>query len=573
MGGVLGTSGSLVIDHTMDDVPLHQMRNDSLRHGSIATITGGDSPPAYKDDPARLLEKPEERRARKRSHWVAYTTMFVMSIGFSIVLSGVWPYLHELDKNLQKESLGWVIAANPLGQMLASPLLGLWGNKSGSIRLACLSTVVMFIFGNIMYSLLALFNNMGEMAPYYAMIVSRFIVGVSSANVTLCRSYLASSTTLQERTVGISIIAAAQALGFVIGPGIQAILTVAIPDGVDTGVSWFVWDKFTAAGWVAGLLGFINLVLLLPCVFTEYNIADKEREMLKLSRQDDENMKLPKPNYVGICGVLFAFFIVLNMYVLLETLAVPFVMDQYAWSESKAMIVVGVALSAGGLLSSFIYVLNGILSKKYDERKVVILLGLLPMIVGTFLFLPWGNGKIHIQVCHLAGDNTTTVMTTTELTTASGTPETDYISYLLAEATNDTTQICDYGCPASQTWCENTPKLPEVQLLIAFIITFSGYPVAQGIIQAIFSKMLGPKPQGVWMGILTGVGSFSRIMGPIFVSYVYTDFGTRWCFGILSCGMVLALVDLIVFYKRLIPMKLPDVNNKHAYDGPASERS
>ena len=40
----------------------------------------------------------------------------------------------QLDDSLGKEALGWVVAANPLGQMIASPLLGLWGYKTGSIR-------------------------------------------------------------------------------------------------------------------------------------------------------------------------------------------------------------------------------------------------------------------------------------------------------------------------------------------------------------------------------------------------------------------------------------------------------
>lgn len=53
-----------------------------------------------------------------------------------------------------------------------------WFNRG-----ACLSTVAFFIFGNVMYSLLALFENMGSMGTYYAMIISRFIVGVSSGEV------------------------------------------------------------------------------------------------------------------------------------------------------------------------------------------------------------------------------------------------------------------------------------------------------------------------------------------------------------------------------------------------------
>lgn len=43
-----------------------------------------------------LLETEEERRQRWRSIYVIYFTMFQMSLGFSIVLTGVWPYLDKV---------------------------------------------------------------------------------------------------------------------------------------------------------------------------------------------------------------------------------------------------------------------------------------------------------------------------------------------------------------------------------------------------------------------------------------------------------------------------------------------
>ncbi|XP_047495157.1 major facilitator superfamily domain-containing protein 8-like [Penaeus chinensis] len=575
MGGTFGKHGSWVVDHTMDDIPLHHMGGDT-RHGSIATITGGDSTP---DDYTFVLETASERKARKRSHWVAYTTMFVMSIGFSIVLSGVWPYLSELEPSLEKQSLGWVVAANPFGQMIASPLLGLWGNKSGSIRWACITTVIVFILGNAMYSMLHLFQGLSYLSSFYAMIVSRFIVGISSANVTLCRSYLAGSTTLKERTVGIAIIAAAQALGFVVGPGIQTVVTIAIPEPVDTGVDWFVWDKFTAAGWTAALLGLINLILLLPCIFQEYNIAEKERAMMNAGNKD-QALRLPKPDYISLSAILFGFFITLFIYVLLETLAEPFMVDQYGWTDDKAMVVVGIALSGGGFLSIFMFVLSGVLSKKYDERIVMIVVGFVPLMIGTFLFLPWGPGTIPIQVCsnETIGNLTTTMDMTTATTMGTapasllevGPVDSWYFGDINLLETEAGERNCTLGCPEEQEWCQTTPQLPIPQLIVAYIIVILGYPVAQSLGQALFSKILGPKPQGLWMGVLTGVGSFSRIMGPIFVSYVYTNLGTRWTFGILTVSMVLAEVVLMAMFPRLVPMKVPTLEELRGHDGPAA---
>lgn len=43
-----------------------------------------------------VLETAKERRERWRSVYVIYFTMFQMSLGFSIVLTGVWPYLDKV---------------------------------------------------------------------------------------------------------------------------------------------------------------------------------------------------------------------------------------------------------------------------------------------------------------------------------------------------------------------------------------------------------------------------------------------------------------------------------------------
>lgn len=58
--------------------------------------------------------------------------------------------------------------------------------------------------------------------------------------------------------------------------------------------------------------------------------------------------------------------------------------------------------------------------------------------------------------------------------------------------------------------------------------------------------------QGVYMGWLTASGSGARILGPVFISHVYSYLGPRWAFG-LVCGIVLLAIALLgVVYKRLV---------------------
>ena len=45
---------------------------------------------------AKILETPEERRTRMISLKTIYFTMFLMTLGFSIILTGIWPYLDKV---------------------------------------------------------------------------------------------------------------------------------------------------------------------------------------------------------------------------------------------------------------------------------------------------------------------------------------------------------------------------------------------------------------------------------------------------------------------------------------------
>lgn len=83
-----------------------------------------------------------------------------------------------------------------------------------------------------------------------------------TANVTLCRSYLAASTTTKERTFGIAIIAAAQALGFVVGPGEEILLCLGVQLMIrpDLAVLWGVISP--------GVLDQSEAKTTVACVFT-----------------------------------------------------------------------------------------------------------------------------------------------------------------------------------------------------------------------------------------------------------------------------------------------------------------
>lgn len=47
------------------------------------------------EPPPVLLETHSDYRKRNRSLYVIYFTTFLMALGFSIIITGVWPYLDK----------------------------------------------------------------------------------------------------------------------------------------------------------------------------------------------------------------------------------------------------------------------------------------------------------------------------------------------------------------------------------------------------------------------------------------------------------------------------------------------
>ena len=53
--------------------------------------------------------------------------------------------------------------------------------------------------------------------------------------------------------------------------------------------------------------------------------------------------------------------------------------------------------------------------------------------------------------------------------------------------------------------------------------------------------------------MLTLCGSFSRVVGPIAVSYIYEKLGIYWAYGIILIVLTVALILILTTYKKLKP--------------------
>lgn len=108
-----------------------------------------------------------------------------------------------------------VVAAYSLGQSLASPLFGVLGNRVSTLTLLAVSQFPV-VLGNIMYAMTGALPP-GAIASWW-MTAGRLLVGFGGGVMVVARSYCSTCTRRDERNTFLTIVSAAQAIGFIVGP-------------------------------------------------------------------------------------------------------------------------------------------------------------------------------------------------------------------------------------------------------------------------------------------------------------------------------------------------------------------
>ncbi|KAK9398878.1 major facilitator superfamily domain-containing protein 8 [Crotalus adamanteus] len=388
-----------------------------------------------------VMETLQHYRSRWRSIRIMYLTMFFSSVGFSIVIMSIWPYLQQIDKTADPSFLGWIIASYSIA-------------------------------ANFLYAYVHLPPSHNK----YYMLAARALVGFGAGNVAVVRSYIAGATSLTERTNTMANTSACQAVGFILGPVFQALFSLIGEEGILWKLIYLRVNMYTAPVLFGSVLGIINIVLIIA-VFREHHVDDMGQPQNSINTETEENNDVVQDNqqyidHVAVVSTNFLFFIILFIFAVFETIATPLTMDMYAWTRKKAVFINGLILGAVGVESVVVFLAVKELSKRIGERAILYG-GLVIILVGFFILLPWGNQFPNIQWADIRNNS--------------------------------------------------TPR-----------------------------KIIGPKPQGIYMGWLTACGSGGRILGPVFVSQLYSSLGPRWAFGFICGIVILSLLLLEVVYKRLI---------------------
>ena len=128
------------------------------------------------------------------------------------------------------------MAAFSFGQLLTSPLIGVWSNYR-PIKEPLIITLIVSTSGSLLYSYAEAFESDGK----WILMLGRFIMGLGAGiciyifiykyqcipgNIALARSYMSAATLETERNTAMSLLASMQAFGFILGPGMYCICCV-----------------------------------------------------------------------------------------------------------------------------------------------------------------------------------------------------------------------------------------------------------------------------------------------------------------------------------------------------------
>ncbi|KAI4900294.1 hypothetical protein NFI96_010565 [Prochilodus magdalenae] len=469
-------------------------------------------------------------RSRWKSIRVMYFTMFLSSVGFTIVITSIWPYLQKIDDTADASFLGWVVAAYSLGQMVASPLFGLWSNHRPR-REPLVCSIVINISANIYYS----YVDLPHSHKKYHMLLARAFVGFGAGNVAVVRSYVAGATSLKERTSAMANMSACQALGFILGPALQAALSFIGEEGFFVKILQLKFNLYTAPALLAACFGVINILLVIT-ILREHRVDDYGKQIGAINYVSEEQVAVAPEvegniDQIAVLTSNILFFIILFIFAVFETISTPLSMDMFAWTRKEAVLYNGIILAAIGFESIIVFLVVKIISVRIGDRPVL-WGGLVIIFIGFFILLPWGNHYPKIQWANLQNSSMPTVG--------------------LGDNPLSNSTVEPTGCPFEQIWCQYTPAIHLAQYITSDILIGVGYPACNVMSYTLYSKILGPKPQGVYMGWLTASGSGARTLGPVFVSHVYTILGPRWAFSLICSIVLAAIVLLTAMYKRLI---------------------
>ena len=418
--------------------------------------------------------------SRRRALAIVFGVVFLDLLGFSIVIPILPFYTRAFGGD--ELAIGALAAIYSLMQFVSAPYLGSLSDRYGRrpilVFSLCGSVVAWTIFG-LAGSLAVLF-------------LSRGLAGAMGGNIATAQAYVADVTPREERAKALGLLGAAFGLGFIVGPGVSAALTLpGVVESVDAFLPAFVpIDRFSLPAFAAAfasLLAVVGALVFLP------ESRDLEASRVGGDRPSQTAALRAALTDPGVRGLVAAFFLSSFAFSGVQVMFIPYVADVYGYAEAQAALLltyIGVlaVVVQGGLI--------GPLTKRYSSTRLTV----------------FGAGLLAVALVAI--------------------PFTREFGALFPDLT---------GLAAFLT-----PALLALLFVLALLALGNG--VLNVTLTALVSERASDEGQGSAFGITQGAGSLARTVGPVLMGALYAGVGFQSPF--VLGGFVLLPVVAIALYLR-----------------------
>ncbi|CAI2352047.1 unnamed protein product [Caenorhabditis sp. 36 PRJEB53466] len=462
-----------------------------------------------------------EKRTEWRAMWISIGMQFVVGVQISVYYMSMWPYLSGLDTTADMDFLGWVVAACNIGCTISNPLYGLWNQKTLSCKRPTITGFLIAAVGQVMYGAI---SEVKEHGKWY-MLVARVVTGLGVGNLAALRAYGATASTPGDRLKAISYGTAGFVFGISFGPAISAVFT---PLGESGFTIWIVTlNMYTTAAY---LMAFICVLasLLMAFFFTEHYAGIMEKE--SSDEKGNSYLVVPKYDLVPALICIYLYMIVSMIATNIEVLSTPLTTVLYDWRDSQAILYNGIIESITCVVSVLINFGIGRTRIGKIDKRLQILFGLAVFVAFHLVNYPWWfySGPLHFLP---PGSNTTQVG----------------------------------GCLDSYSWCSSTTRVPMPVYMFAFIVFFGvAFPFVESPAAALYSEILGPRKQGTMQGLFSFGGSITPFVASIIITFLFQHTGYKYVIVLQSVTILIAFLLMLVFYNRLVPLRLKPKPGKAA---------
>ncbi|WP_126990680.1 MFS transporter [Candidatus Kurthia intestinigallinarum] len=166
--------------------------------------------------------------------WLVLSNLLIVFLGIGLIVPVMPTLMNEMG--LSGATMGYLMSAFSITQLIFSPLAGRWIDRYGRKKLIVIGMII-FGFSELLF---AVGTHVGVL---YA---ARFIGGISAAFIMpAVTAYVADITTIEQRSKAMGLVSAVINTGFILGPGIGGFLAQ-----IDTRMPFYV----------AAALGFVGAV-------------------------------------------------------------------------------------------------------------------------------------------------------------------------------------------------------------------------------------------------------------------------------------------------------------------------